>query len=466
MKTKLLVLLLNALLTICGSSNIMAQVTIGNGTPPQSFSVLEVSTAETKGGLRLPQLTTTQRNSLSLPTISEDNKKESAKGLAIFNTETKCFEFWNSMEWISLCNGQEPGLVEFSDCDKIVAVGAYDMDKPIKDQTLHIDVLVNVTKMGSYVYSAVCNGVTFEARGTFVNLGPTTVSLYIDISGGTPTAAGTFNATVTITPVDGDPDPTTVVCASTPVKFLKRSEAVLKILNIIGDENSTGLISGGGSSGYSSSYVYAAVGAWLNGTSTSITGTTISAPRVYAGTQNVQVVNIPMQGAMAVLQTQLADASIVWVSSSEKHHYGVGQLLNEWSKAGNGIVMITGDKAAESTVANSLGYYIEDGSAAYGTMYGGRLPEVFSSANGAPFNIGTISQGIGYSGANCGYISSKTGTVFMTVDGYPSAFADLSNGVFIFGDKFGSVSSGDRWNNFARVLTDIFVWSLKNAPIH
>jgi hypothetical protein len=54
----------------------------------------------------------------------------------------------------------------------------------------------------------------------------------------------------------------------------------------------------------------------------------------------------------------------------------------------------------------------------------------------------------------------------MTVDGYPSAFADLSNGVFIFGDKFGSVSSGDRWNNFARVLTDIFVWSLKNAPIH
>ncbi|MDH6307185.1 hypothetical protein M2451_002419 [Dysgonomonas sp. PFB1-18] len=464
METKLTVLLLSIFLIICGSTNVKAQVTIGDGTPPQDFSVLEISTAETKGGLRLPQLTTTQRNSLSLPTISEDNKKERAKGLAIFNTETKCFEFWNSMEWISLCNGQEPGLVEFTDCDKITVTGAYDMDKPLKDQNVRIEVPVNVTKMGSYVYSAVCNGITFEGRGNFVNLGPTTVSLYIDIAGGTPTAAGTFNATVTITPVDGDPDPITVVCTSTQIKFLKRSEATLKILNLAGDQNSTGLTSTGGN--YSSSSVYTAVGNWLRGASTSIVGTTLSAPRVYAGTLNVEIINVPISGEMAVLQTYIEEASIIWVGASEIHHYGAGVLINEWSKAGKGIVMITGDKAAESTVPNALGYYIEDGSSAYGSVYGSRLPEVFSSANGAPFNIGTISQGIGYSGSNCGYVSSKTGTVFMNVDGYPSAFADLSNGVFIFGDKFGSVSSGDRWNNFAKVLTDIFVWSLKNAPIH
>ncbi|MBK5721291.1 hypothetical protein JGH11_10450 [Dysgonomonas sp. Marseille-P4677] len=83
---------------------IRSQVTIGDGTPPQGYSVLEISTSKTKGGLRLPQLSTVERNSLA--TTEGDNL---SYGLAIFNTTTKCYEYWNSLAWISLCNdGNDP----------------------------------------------------------------------------------------------------------------------------------------------------------------------------------------------------------------------------------------------------------------------------------------------------------------------------------------------------------------------
>ena len=43
-------------------------------------------------GLRVPRLTTTDRNSLV-----------TAKGLLIFNIDTKCLEYWNGIEWVALC---------------------------------------------------------------------------------------------------------------------------------------------------------------------------------------------------------------------------------------------------------------------------------------------------------------------------------------------------------------------------
>ena len=83
------------------SMPVKAQVTVGDITPPQSFSVLELTTAKLKGGLRLPQLSTQQRKSLDLtvnPTL--------AQGLLIYNTDIGCVEFWNLNEWITICNGR------------------------------------------------------------------------------------------------------------------------------------------------------------------------------------------------------------------------------------------------------------------------------------------------------------------------------------------------------------------------
>ncbi|GAB6009517.1 hypothetical protein [Dysgonomonas reticulitermitis] len=95
-----------------------SQVTIGDNTSPQLFSVLEVSTASTKGGLRLPQLTTNQRNAwrdyfLGAATSNPVDPSGSgvtadelanAPGLIIYNTDTGCMEYWNTLKWISLCD--------------------------------------------------------------------------------------------------------------------------------------------------------------------------------------------------------------------------------------------------------------------------------------------------------------------------------------------------------------------------
>ncbi|NDV47490.1 hypothetical protein D0T49_10570 [Paludibacter sp. 221] len=75
--------------------NTNAQVTIGADKAPESFSLLEVT--GTTGGFRLPQLTTVQRNALSV------SGKDLAEGLTIYNITTKCTDTWNGTAWISNC---------------------------------------------------------------------------------------------------------------------------------------------------------------------------------------------------------------------------------------------------------------------------------------------------------------------------------------------------------------------------
>jgi len=77
-----------------------AQVKIGdNSTPPKSFSVLELSTAKVKGGLRLPLLTKTERDALVAGLTGND--AAAAKGLVIYNTDDKCMQYWNGTKWVS-----------------------------------------------------------------------------------------------------------------------------------------------------------------------------------------------------------------------------------------------------------------------------------------------------------------------------------------------------------------------------
>ncbi|NDV47727.1 hypothetical protein D0T49_11780 [Paludibacter sp. 221] len=80
-----------------------AQVTIGADKAPESFSLLEVT--GTTGGLRLPQLTTVQRNALSV------SGKDLAEGLTIYNITTKCTDTWNGTAWVSDCSGGSDNLV-------------------------------------------------------------------------------------------------------------------------------------------------------------------------------------------------------------------------------------------------------------------------------------------------------------------------------------------------------------------
>jgi hypothetical protein len=80
---------------------INAQVTIGDAQAPQSYSVLELI-SNSAMGLRLPQMTTAERDAITTPTFQSDVQ---AHGLMIYNTTIDCVETWNSIdkEWVSLC---------------------------------------------------------------------------------------------------------------------------------------------------------------------------------------------------------------------------------------------------------------------------------------------------------------------------------------------------------------------------
>jgi hypothetical protein len=95
-------ILLSAL-CICAVNRATAQVTIGSTAEPQSFSILELVSNNTSG-LRLPQMTTANRNALGLETLTDTESRKKAEGLQIFNTTTRCVETWNGTKWIEQCN--------------------------------------------------------------------------------------------------------------------------------------------------------------------------------------------------------------------------------------------------------------------------------------------------------------------------------------------------------------------------
>jgi hypothetical protein len=78
-----------------------AQVTVGSLDDPQDFSILEL--ISNSGGLRLPQMTTAQRETMQETSEFKSKATADAMGLQIFNLDTKCVETWNGVEWISKC---------------------------------------------------------------------------------------------------------------------------------------------------------------------------------------------------------------------------------------------------------------------------------------------------------------------------------------------------------------------------
>lgn len=94
--------LTNALLIvllIAFSTKLHSQVTIGDGIEPQDFSILEISTLSTKGGIRLPQLTSIEKLGLSLDTITNAEKRDKALGLLVYDITTNSVEYWDGVRW-------------------------------------------------------------------------------------------------------------------------------------------------------------------------------------------------------------------------------------------------------------------------------------------------------------------------------------------------------------------------------
>jgi len=86
-----------------------AQVTIGSDNLPSEFSLLDLSETDegtSSRALHLPRLDDDAREAL----FDSGEPNQPAEGLMIFNTYTRCLEFWNGEEWISLCDGDTPPI--------------------------------------------------------------------------------------------------------------------------------------------------------------------------------------------------------------------------------------------------------------------------------------------------------------------------------------------------------------------
>ncbi|TPG29927.1 hypothetical protein EAH81_27270 [Flavobacterium pectinovorum] len=90
-------------------------MTVGGKKAPEDFSVLELLN---KGGLRLPQMTTAERNNFKVA------NNALGSGLTIYNKDTKCVEYWNAIRWVSLCEGASQSTLGPVPCTDIKADGS------------------------------------------------------------------------------------------------------------------------------------------------------------------------------------------------------------------------------------------------------------------------------------------------------------------------------------------------------
>ena len=85
-----------------------AQVTIGSGEAPHSFSVLEL--ISNQAGLRLPQMTTAQRTAMTNTAEFQAEAQDAALGLKIFNIGGTIYvpflyDFPKKRDGLHSCNG-------------------------------------------------------------------------------------------------------------------------------------------------------------------------------------------------------------------------------------------------------------------------------------------------------------------------------------------------------------------------
>lgn len=434
-----------------------AQVGI-NTTTPNSKSALDVVSKNRNTGTLLTRLTTTERDNIA-PGASEN-------GLTIFNTTSNCYDIWvwdtatAAGDWKSLC-GQEQGNVDFTDCNLISVSGAYDINKPISQQNIYINIPVRVTKLGVYNYTATVNGITFIASGSFTSIGNQNVILYP--SSGTPGAVGTYNATVTIKPTITNTNG--IICTNVPVTFLTRSTSKLIVVNINGSNFSTGLISGCNSS---TSKAGGKIGTWLNG-GAAPAGGSVGTALSYAGTQSIEVKCVSPTSVIAISDA-LATASIVYLNgrSSSEYNSAAVALVKDWANSGKGVLIDQGDETNELPFSEALGYFVETGASGTATVIPANLSQVFVSPTGYTLPY-TTPTSIPFQGSNGAYIATNIpGTVkygVMTSNTSRNLMvADIDNnsGVFIFGDKYGDNSDVAT----AQLFTNVFAWALRNVPVY
>lgn len=146
---------------------------VGVGSPTIDPHVQLQVTSNSKGIL-LPEMSTNQMND-----IGGGNTNNLPNGLLIYNSETGCFNYFesNAKQWLSLCGSHQPSKIEFGDCTSAKIIGSITAGSDLNAQNIYI-LPINVVSPGIYRIDVTTeNGYLFSASGTFTNVGAQLVSL-------------------------------------------------------------------------------------------------------------------------------------------------------------------------------------------------------------------------------------------------------------------------------------------------
>ncbi len=173
-------------------NSVMAQSNLKVGANTMTIGTSAVLELEaTNKGFLPPRMTTTQRNAIGSPAV----------GLAIYNTTTNCYEWYDGSAWVNSCNDQTISLatngsavVTDYSC-ATASAGTLTQGVPVSGVTQTIT--ATVTTIGTYNISTITNGVTFAASGTFTSTGAQNIVL---TATGTPLVNGINSFTLNTSP--------------------------------------------------------------------------------------------------------------------------------------------------------------------------------------------------------------------------------------------------------------------------
>lgn len=202
-----------------------SQVSFNTATPNKN-TLLHISEENIDGitvpkGILLPRLNQSEIDILTYidPLVSPKviRLTDDDNGLFVFNTTSKCYNYWQSKEqsWKTICTKTgdiddlegDLGVAEFDlDCSNVNIDGNYMINQPL-DANLsnYLIIPVTVTKPGTYTFAATTtHGFGFVTSGLFTTKGKFTLKVP---GQGTPDAEGSF-------PIDFTLNSTKLTCTA------------------------------------------------------------------------------------------------------------------------------------------------------------------------------------------------------------------------------------------------------------
>lgn len=137
-------------------------------------AALQVEAPLKDKGVIIPRLKTVERDALIM--TNADN------GLAIYNVDENCVNYWNKLEgkWSSVCGNLGKSEFKIDNCADIKVYGQYLSGMPLNGNEHYLILSLQVTKPGIYSITAlpdVDNGYYFSTKGEYLGVGKVVIKV-------------------------------------------------------------------------------------------------------------------------------------------------------------------------------------------------------------------------------------------------------------------------------------------------